>query len=277
MRGKQNESNNRGRNTRTGTANKRVDSTSTANRSDDRGSVESGNTITATPSRSGSIEGTATNAGNGIAAIEKPTADSAGNTGASGTGTRTGNRIDNTAGARTGARTGTDRTEENSLVNGVVAELAPEPLPIKKRKYTKRAKSVTSGTDELVKLAILTAINTTASTLFNTVAIFTKDAKWKLNEDESLQLTQDLDGVLALLPESQYELIIKYLTTISPFAALATTLTAIIKKRIETPKTTNTVTGTSAPSVANASASKPENNLGDWRYNPAYTITGVNH
>ena len=159
----------------------------------------------------------------------------------------------------------------------MVAQIAPEPQPFKKRKYTRRTKTASSGTDELVKLAILTAINTTAATLFNTAAIFTKDAKWKLEDEESLQLTHDLDGVLALLPETQYELIIKYLTTISPFAALATTLTAIIKKRIETPKTININTGTSAPSVKSTAPSKPENDIGNWRVNPAYTITGASH
>ena len=160
------------------------------------------------------------------------------------------------------------------------AELAPEPLPRQKRKYTKRgakATSISDSSNELVRLAILTAINTTANTIFNTVAIFTKDAKWKLQDDESITLAQDLDAALALLPESQYEVIIKYLATISPLASLATTLTGIIKKRLDTKSRININTGTSKTSAAPSSEVKPNDVSGDWRFNPAYTITGVNH
>lgn len=161
----------------------------------------------------------------------------------------------------------------------MVVDVTPEPLPRQKRKYTKRGvkASIPDSSNELVRLAILTAINTTANTIFNTVAIFTKDAKWKLQDDESITLAQDLDAALALLPETQYEVIIKYLATISPLASLATTLTGIIKKRLDTKSTTNTNSGTGKASTAPPSEAKPYNDNGDWRFNPAYTITGANH
>lgn len=158
-------------------------------------------------------------------------------------------------------------------------ELAPEPLPKQKRKYTKRGAKITSpdSSNELIRLAILTAINTTANTIFNTVAIFAKDAKWKLQDDESIALAQDLDAALALLPETQYEIIIKYLTTISPLASLATTLTGIIKKRLDTKSTTNANSGQSKTSTVTSGEAKPSDVSGDWRFNPAYTIAGANH
>lgn len=162
---------------------------------------------------------------------------------------------------------------------GLVVELAPEPEPKKKRKYTRRNKAgVSDSSKELMQLAVLMAVNTTVNTIFNTVAIFTKEKKWKLDDDESLQLSNDIDQALALLPEGQYELIIKYLTTISPLASLATTLTGIIKKRIET-KSTTINANTSAGSSSNQSASNSEQAVagGDWRFDPRFSVTGVNH
>lgn len=160
---------------------------------------------------------------------------------------------------------------------GLVTELASEPPPKQKRKYNKRVKATSSdATNELVRLAILTAINTTTNTIFNCVAIFAKDNKWKLEQDESLQLAQDLDAALVLLPEKQYEVIIQYLSTISPLAALATTLTGIIKKRFDANKTVVPNTGKSDSSNPVSSSSKSPDITGDWRFNPAFAITGVN-
>lgn len=157
-------------------------------------------------------------------------------------------------------------------------ELVPEPQPKLKRKYTKRNKAATlDSSNDLVRLAILTAINTTANTIFNTIAIFAKDSKWKLQDDESLQLATDLDAALALLPDSQYEFIIKYLSTISPLASLATTLTGIVKKRIDTKSTTNTNTGKSETINPVVSQQQQTDFAGNWRIDPRNAITGANH
>lgn len=161
---------------------------------------------------------------------------------------------------------------------GLVAELGPEPEPRKKRKYTRRNKTtVSDSSKELVQLAVLMAVNTTVNTVFNTVAIFAKDKKWKLEEGESVQLSNDIDQALALLPEGQYEIIIKYLTTISPLASLATTLTGIIKKRLETKTAINTNTATSGTSNQPVGNSQQVTPSGDWRIDPRFAITGVNH
>ncbi len=158
----------------------------------------------------------------------------------------------------------------------MVTDLAPEPEPKQKRKYTKRtAKTSSTGTDELVRLAILTAINTITATTFNLVAIVAKDGKWKLHQDECAQLSNDIDAALALLPEKQYELIINYLATLSPFAALGVTLSGIIKARLDTPKTTNANSTKSAESNPIPSAEQSSNFDNAWRFNPGFTINGI--
>lgn len=155
-----------------------------------------------------------------------------------------------------------------------------EPLPKVKRKYTKRAKvtSTLESSDELVRLAILTAANTLVKTAFNVVAIVAKDKTWNLNDEESVTLATDIDSCLALLPEGQYELVIKYLTTLSPFASLATNLAGIIKKRVENKQhTTNTGSTANGKSHSTPSSSQSSNFTGDWRFNSEYAITGVNN
>lgn len=156
-------------------------------------------------------------------------------------------------------------------------ELEPEPEPKKKRKYTRRAKSdIQSGTDELVRLALLTAINSIVQTGFSITAMLAKDNKWKLQNDESAQLAKDVDAALALLPDTQYEIIIKYLSTVAPLASLATTLSAIIKRRLDS-STVKSVARTSEASTTSTSPSEPRNPESDWRFNSAYAINGVNH
>lgn len=160
----------------------------------------------------------------------------------------------------------------------MVAEV--EPPPKVKRKYTKRAKATSSleSSDELVRLAILTAANTLVKTAFNVVAIVAKDKTWNLNDEESVTLASDIDSCLALLPEGQYELVIKYLTTLSPFASLATNLAGIIKKRVENKRhTTNATTTANGKSASTSSASQSNGSGGDWRFNPEYAITGFNN
>ena len=180
--------------------------------------------------------------------------------------------------ARTDARTGANQGQGNALVDGLVTEV--EPLPKVKRKYTKRAKATSTleSSDELVRLAILTAANTLVKTAFNVVAIVAKDKTWNLNDEESVTLASDIDSCLALLPEGQYELVIKYLTTLSPFASLATNLAGIIKKRVENKQhTTNAASTASSKSSSTPSSSQSNGFGGDWRFNPEYAITGLNN
>lgn len=153
-----------------------------------------------------------------------------------------------------------------------------EPKPRIKRKYTKRTKvAEATGSDEIMRLVILTAINTLVKTLFNVTAIIAKDQKWNLTDDEAIPIAQDLDACLALLPGDQYEVIIKYIGTISPFASLATNLAGVIKKRIEANPKPNTITNPSSNSVATDNPIRQANDEGNWRFNTGYTITGYDN
>lgn len=163
------------------------------------------------------------------------------------------------------------------MANGLDVEITPEPLPKLKRKYTRKAKTESSqAQNDLVRLAIVTALNTVTQTIFNGVAIIAKDKKWKLHQDESIQLANDIDASLALLPEGQYEFIIKYIATISPLASLATTLAGIIKSRLET-NTLNTITEPVKAPVTTTSTKPSEVIDGSWRFNPAFNVGNVNN
>ena len=211
-------------------------------------------------------------------AIAEPTADNTDNRDRTGDRGRTGRiGIDRTTGigATERTRTATSGSEENTLVNGLDVEITPEPLPKLKRKYTRKAKTETSqAQNDLVRLAIVTALNTVTQTIFNGVAIIAKDKKWKLHQDESIQLANDIDASLALLPEGQYEFIIKYIATISPLASLATTIAGIIKSRLET-NTPNTVAEPPKAPVTTTSTKSSEVIDGSWRFNPAFNVGSV--
>lgn len=153
-----------------------------------------------------------------------------------------------------------------------------EPKPRIKRKYTKRVKAAeATGSDEIMRLVILTAINTLVKTLFNVTAIIAKDQKWNLTDDEAIPIAQDLDACLALLPGDQYEVIIKYIGTISPFASLATNIAGVIKKRIEANPKPNTFTKPSGNSIVTDNPNGKTNDDGNWRFDTRYAITSYDN
>lgn len=159
-------------------------------------------------------------------------------------------------GTGSGASQGNNRAETGELAIEVEA-----PPIIKQKRQTAKRKAEA----EFEKLALVTALGTGVKTIFHALS-YKLGQHWKLTDDETAELSVDLDNALSTLPGESYAIILSYCGKVAPWLALAITANGILAPRIEQQRLNRNAKtrATKDSGVAREQQTKPET---DWGTN----------